>query len=157
MKTAVCVGALALAIATAQAWAQEGGFGKSGQVKEKPGVAKKDKDTGAKRDLVAEAFALPKGAVLRPHQQEPFNKMKQEMEPKLREAYAQVESAAGAEKAKTAKNVLAIRKEIGTKIATILQQPDETAIQAARDALRAARDARPSGRGQGHGRGGRRH
>jgi hypothetical protein len=130
MRTVVRVALLALAVAimAGPAWAQ-GDFGK-GSKKEKAGVAKKE--TGSKKDPVADAFALPKGVTLRSDQQEPYNKMKQDMEPKLRDALSQVEAATGADKDKAAKSVMATRKEIKNKIAQILRQVDPNIAKAAK-------------------------
>jgi hypothetical protein len=123
MKTVACVVvALAVAIVAAPAWAQ-GGFNKGTKTKDKVAVAKKD--THAKKDPLADAFVLPKGVVLRADQQTKFDKMKEEMEPKLRDALAQVEAAASAtEKSKAGTGVKTVRTEIKTKIAQIVREPD---------------------------------
>lgn len=140
MKAVVWVAAVALAVAigAGPAWGQ-GEFGKGPKTQGKAAAA--SKDGGGKRDTVADAFALPSGFRLRGDQQEPYNKLKQQMEPKLRNALAQVESATGLDKDKAARNAMAIRKEIKTKLTEILNKQDPEAVKRAQEAARRAREA----------------
>jgi hypothetical protein len=106
------------------------------------GGATREKGNASKKDPVADAFALPRGFALRADQQEPYNRLKSEMEPRLRDALSQVEAATGGEKDRAAKNVMAVRKEIKARLVRILQQPDPVAIKRAQDAAKAAQKAR---------------
>jgi hypothetical protein len=128
MRSVVRVAALALAVGimAGSAWAQSGP-----KLKEKASSSKKD--TGSKKDPVADAFALPKGVTLRSDQQGKYDTMKKEMEPKLRDTLSQVEAATGAEKDKAAKGVMIVRKEIKTKIGQILREPDPNLAKAAKN------------------------
>ena len=141
MRVAVCVVVVALAVGlmAAPAWAQ-GGAKKGANAREKGGTA--HKETGSKKDPVADAFALPHNVHLRSDQQEPYNKLKQQMEPKLRDALSKVEAATGADKDKAAKSVLAIRKEIRGNLTQILQKADPEAIKRQQEAVKAAQKAR---------------
>lgn len=135
----VAVVALVMGLMAGPAWAQ-GGANKGNKIKEKAGAA--HKDAGSKKDPAADAFALPHNVRLRSDQQEPYNKLKQQMEPKLRDALSKVEAATGADKDKAAKDVLAIRKEIRGKLTQILQKADPEAIKRQQEAAKAAQRAR---------------
>ena len=87
-------------------------------------------DSAAKKDPVEMAFALPKGTVLRPDQQKAFDKMKKELEPKLKDALSNVEKATvEQEKTKAAHEALHIRQDIKAQIKNILALPDPTVKQ----------------------------
>ena len=107
-------------------------------------AADKDSKAKAAADKVVEtAFALKKGVSLRPDQQEAYDKLKQEQEPKLREALDKKNQATSStDKNAAALAVGKIRADVKKQIAAILRQPPPQS-----SAPRAAATARPRGRG----------
>jgi hypothetical protein len=88
-------------------------------------AADKDGKAKAAADKVVEtAFALKKGVSLRPDQQQAYDKLKQEQEPKLREALEKKDNATSdTEKNAAALAVGKARASIKKQIAAILRQP----------------------------------
>jgi hypothetical protein len=80
------------------------------------------------RDPAAAAFALPRNTVLTPKQTDALKKLKDKMEPTLRDAIKKMEeSTAGADKTAASHKVRDITKDIRTEIDNILTPPDTPA------------------------------
>jgi hypothetical protein len=71
--------------------------------------------------VVESAFALKKGVVLRPDQQQAYEALRQEQGPKLREALEK--SGAAADKNAAALAVAKIRADVKKELSAILRQP----------------------------------
>ena len=86
-----------------------------------------DKDAKAKAagdKVVESAFVLKKGVSLRPDQQQAYDKLKQDQEPKLREAFEKKETATSdTDKTAAAAAITKVRTDIKKEIAAILRQP----------------------------------
>lgn len=85
-----------------------------------------------KKDPVAMAFTLPRGMVLTPKEYEYANRVRAQLEPRLRAALDRVENASDKnEKVKAAKEVREIKSAIQVAVNTILQQRYMAAMQEA--------------------------
>ena len=95
------------------------GFVSQGYAADKEAKAK-----GAGDKVVESAFVLKKGVNLRPDQQQAYEKLKQDQEPKLREALEKKDKATSdTDKNAAALAVVKVRSDIKKQIAAILRQP----------------------------------
>jgi len=77
-----------------------------------------------RKDPVAEAFVLPRGAVLRPHQAKAYQQLREQFQPLLRSALARVESTTDEkEKLEAVAEVKRIRGQIRLAILDVLRIP----------------------------------
>ena len=112
------------------------------------------------KDPAEAAFALPKGAQLTPKQTDAYNKMKDELKPKLEKAFEDVANAKEkGDKAKAAKAVKDVRAEIQKRMQEIAAIPyQEMMDQMAKGKGKQQRaGGGGGGGGGGRGKGGRRH
>ena len=100
------------------------GFVSQGYADDSKAAGKDSKAKTAADKVVETAFALKKGVSLRPDQQEAYDKLKQEQEPKLREALDKKNQATSStDKNAAALAVGKIRADVKKQIAAILRQP----------------------------------
>jgi hypothetical protein len=106
----------------------------AGVKSDKPAAAVESKASAAtaKKDPVAEAFALPRKFQPTPGQQKELDAIHAKYEKKLRDALEKVDKADGAaDKDKAAREMLKVREQIRVAIASVVNNPSPEAQRAA--------------------------
>jgi len=108
----------------------------SGDAKaDKPAAKADDKASAAKKDPLAEAFALPRKFQPTPGQQKELDAIHSKYEQKLRDALQKVDQASNdSDKDKLAREALKIHEQIRSAIMSIVNNPSPEAQKAAANA-----------------------